>query len=70
MEVDPSLAAASLVAMVLMHPHLSRMTADAGMSTIDSQGAVIAYSKFWLDVLKPRIPRSSASISHAVSSIS
>ena len=70
MEVDPSLAAASLVAMVLTHPYLSRMTVDDGRSPIDSQGAVIAYSKFWLDVLKPRIPLSSASISQAVASIS
>ena len=70
MEVDPSLAAASLLAMVLMHPHLSRMTTDDGRSPIDSQGAVIAYSKFWLDVLKPRIPRPSSSISQVVPSIS
>ena len=64
MEVDPSLAAASLVAMVLMHPHLSKMTTEDGRSPIDSQGAAIAYSKFWLDVLKPRIPESMASISN------
>jgi AcrR family transcriptional regulator len=69
MEVDPSLAAASLVAMALMHPHLSRMTTEDRPSPIDSQVAVTAYSKFWLDVLKPR-PGPPSPIPQVVATIS
>ncbi len=70
MEVDPSLAAASLVAMVLMHSHLSKMTAEDNQSPLDSEGAVIAYSKFWLEVLKPRPPRTSGQITQTIAQIS
>jgi AcrR family transcriptional regulator len=57
--LDPTLLAASLMAMVLVHPQLSRIL-DSNSSTVkDSRGAVHAYSKFWLDVLGPRLSASS-----------
>ena len=56
MEVDPTLLAASLMAMVLIHPQLSKLTDGNKPSLIDNRDAVHAYSKFWLDVLSPRLP--------------
>lgn len=61
MEVDPTLLAASLMAMVLIHPQLSKLT-DGSPSPADSRDAVHAYSKFWLDVLSPRLPASARPI--------
>jgi AcrR family transcriptional regulator len=60
-EVDPTLLAASLMAMVLIHPQLSKLSEGGGPSFADRRDAVHAYSKFWLDVLSPRLPASSAS---------
>lgn len=68
-EVDPSLATSSLVAMVLMHPHLSRMTSDNNQPPIDSQDAVIAYSRFWLNILRPRLQHRSTSMSPTIAQI-
>jgi AcrR family transcriptional regulator len=56
LDVDPSLLAASLMAMVLMHPQLSKLTSANSPPPLDSRCAVTAYSKFWLDMLSPRIP--------------
>lgn len=61
-KVDPTLLATSLMAMVLIHPQLSKLTDVKSSSLADSRDAVHAYSKFWLDVLSPRLPASSASI--------
>ena len=58
MEVDPTLLAASLMAMVLIHPHISKLTDGKRLLAADSRDAVHAYSKFWLDVLSPRLPAS------------
>jgi AcrR family transcriptional regulator len=58
LEVDPSLLAASLMAMVLMHPQFMRLTGGDREPAIDVQGAANAYSKFWLDVLTPKISAS------------
>jgi AcrR family transcriptional regulator len=64
-DVDPSLAAASLLGMVLIHPHISKMMTFRSESPADSECTAVAYGKFWLDVLTPRpVPRS-APISHA-----
>jgi AcrR family transcriptional regulator len=52
--VDPSLLAASLMAMVLIHPQLARFIAANSEQPSASRGDVNAYSKFWLDVLTPR----------------
>lgn len=61
-EVDPTLLAASLLAMVLIHPSLTRLV-DAGNSTgLDSRETINAYSRFWLNVLSPRLTVSSTSI--------
>ncbi len=60
LEVDPSLLAASFIAMVVMHPQLSRLAGENSQSPIDSRTAVIAYTKFWLDLLNPRFPSSSS----------
>ena len=59
MEVDPILLAVSLMAMVLMDPHLSNLTLGNGSSRAHGRDAIRAYSKFWLDVLSPRLPGSS-----------
>lgn len=59
LEVDPSLLAGSFLAMVLIHPQVFKLTADRTQSPIDSRGAVLAYSRFWLDLLHPRFPSSS-----------
>ena len=57
-EVDPTLLAASLMAMVLIHPQLSKLTERDGSSLTDRRDAVHVYSKFWLDVLSPKRPAS------------
>src|SRR5450631_2788082 len=48
LEVDPSLLAASLMAMVLMHPQLSKLMSANSQPPLDSRGTATAYSKFWL----------------------
>jgi AcrR family transcriptional regulator len=58
LEVDPSLLAASLMAMVLMHPQFAKLTAGNSKPTIDTRGTANAYSKFWLNMLIPRPPAS------------
>lgn len=58
LEVDPSLLAASLMAMVLMHPQFARITTGEREPAIDIRGTASAYSKFWLNILAPRIPAS------------
>lgn len=58
LEVDPSLLAVSLMAMVLMHPQFANLTAGGCKPTIDIRGAANAYSKFWLNILTPRAPAS------------
>jgi AcrR family transcriptional regulator len=58
LEVDPALLAASLMAMVLMHPQFMRLIGGDREPAIDVQGAANAYSKFWLNVLTPKISAS------------
>jgi hypothetical protein len=43
---------------VLMHPQFMRLTGGDREPAIDVQGAANAYSKFWLDVLTPKISAS------------
>ena len=62
MEVDPALLVASLMAMVVMHPQIARLNDESGSFHSNSRDAVRAYSKFWLDVLSPRLPASSKPI--------
>ena len=54
-EVDPTLLAASLMSMVLIHPQLARLLDTDPGGAADSRTTVNAYSKFWLDVLSPRL---------------
>ena len=56
--VDPSLLVASLMAMVLMHPQFAKLTTSSHEPATDIRGAASAYSKFWLNILTPRIPAS------------
>ena len=56
LEVDPTLLAASLMAMVLIHPHFAKITGGTLKPTTDTQKAANAYSKFWLDILIPKSP--------------
>ena len=62
LEVDPSLLTASLMAMVLMYPQFSKLTAGNSQPPLDRRDTVIAYSKFWLDMLSPRRQPSSRPI--------
>jgi len=62
MEVDPALLVASLMAMVLMHPQIAKLNEGSGSLNPDRRSEVRAYSKFWLDVLSPRLPASSKPI--------
>jgi AcrR family transcriptional regulator len=55
MDVDPTILASSLMAMVLIHPQILKLTDVNGKSLTDRGDAVHAYSKFWLDVLSPRL---------------
>lgn len=56
LEVDPALLVASLKAMVVMHLQIATLNSQSGSLHLDSCDAVRAYSKFWLDVLSPRLP--------------
>jgi AcrR family transcriptional regulator len=66
MNVDPTLLASSLMAMVLVHPHLSKMTDGINPSRADSRDTVRAYSKFWVDMLSPRLPDSLSPLAETV----
>lgn len=66
LEVDPLLLTLSLMAMVLMHSQLSKLTDGSNSSQTSNQNAVRECSKFWLDVLSPRLPSSSASVARRV----
>jgi AcrR family transcriptional regulator len=57
--VDPSLVAASAMAILLIQPQISKFTNGEGSSQAASGDAVRAFSKFWLDVLSPRLLASS-----------
>jgi AcrR family transcriptional regulator len=61
-EVDPTLLASSLMAMVLIHPQLARLVDVSKPASSNSQETINAYSKFWLDVLSPRLPVSTMPI--------
>jgi AcrR family transcriptional regulator len=54
LEVDPSLLIASLTAMAFVHPQFARFT-EGHHVPADTQGTVKAYSKFWFDMLAPRV---------------
>jgi len=54
-EVDPTLLAASLLAVVLIHPSLSRLVAVGNSTGLNTRETISAYSKFWLNVLSPRL---------------
>lgn len=64
-EVDPTLLAASLMSMVLIHPQLTRLVDSTTTTVLDNRANVNAYSKFWLDVLSPRLPSSAPLIVRA-----
>ena len=63
LEVDPSLLAASLMSMALMHPHLSMLISEGCRRPTDRRSTLVAYSKFWLDMLSPRPSSSSSQLS-------
>jgi len=54
--VDPSILAASLIAIVSLHPQLSNLKVGSSLSSVDFPTGVQAYSKFWLDLLSPTTP--------------
>ncbi len=62
LDVNPSLLAASLMAMALMHPHLSTLSSEDSQLPTGRRNAQVAYSKFWLDMLSPRPSSSSRPI--------
>jgi AcrR family transcriptional regulator len=53
---EPTMVTASLITVVMMYPTLSRLIDGENPSYSDSREAARAYTKFWLDVLAPRIP--------------
>ncbi len=53
--LDPTMVTAALTTMVLVHPWLSRLIDDAQQPYSDDRDAGRAYSRFWLDVLSPRM---------------
>ncbi len=59
LKVDPSLVAASAMAILLIQPQISKFTDGGGFSQAAGGDAVRAFSKFWVDVLSPRLLASS-----------
>ncbi len=53
--LDPTMVTAALTMMVLVHPWLSRLIDGAQQPCSDNRDAGRAYSRFWLDVLSPRM---------------
>lgn len=53
--LDPTMVTAAMTTMVLVHPWLSRLIDNGNLSRTDSRDACRAYSRFWLEVLTPRI---------------
>ncbi len=54
-EFDPTMVTSAMLTMVLMHPGLSRLIDGDHPTYSDSREAARAYTKFWLDVLAPRL---------------
>lgn len=52
--LDPTMIAASLTTMVLVHPWLSRLIDGGKASYANSRDVGAAYSRFWLEILSPR----------------
>jgi AcrR family transcriptional regulator len=50
-EVDPTLLTASLIAMVLIHPQILKLTDGNSSSIPERRDSAQVYSKFWLNVL-------------------
>lgn len=55
LRVDPAMATACLLSMVLLLPQISRLTDGKCPSPQNGAEALNAYSNFWLQVLTPRI---------------
>jgi AcrR family transcriptional regulator len=69
--VDSTLLASSLMAMVLIHPHVAKLANSTLPTPSDSwDGVVNAYSKFWLGLLAPQMPTSQSAVSHALGQVS
>lgn len=51
--MDPSVATIALSTTVLAHQYLHKMFGQTGIPYSNSKEAVSAYSKFWLDLLRP-----------------
>jgi hypothetical protein len=64
--LDPTMVTAAMTTMVLVHPWLSRLIGDGKLSYSDNRDAGRAYSRFWLEVLSPRVPVSLQPISQGV----
>ena len=54
-DFDPTMVTAALMTMVLMQPGLSRLIDGENCSYSDGRDATRAYTKFWLDVLTPKM---------------
>jgi AcrR family transcriptional regulator len=61
-EVDPTMLAVSLMATALLHPQFSKLSNANSPFQLEERNVIHAYSKFWLNVLSPRLPVSSQPI--------
>ncbi len=57
--LDPRMITSALAMTVMVHPELSRLISGTPPPHSDNRDAVRAYTKFWLDVLRPIAPRES-----------
>jgi AcrR family transcriptional regulator len=57
-EVDPTMLAVSLMATALLHPQFSKLSNPNSTFQLEERNLIHAYSKFWLNVLSPRLPAS------------
>jgi len=54
-DFDPTMVTAAMMTMVLMQPGLTKLIEGENPTYSDGRDAARAYTKFWLDVLAPRL---------------
>ena len=67
--LDPTMVTAALTTMVLVHPWLSRLLEDGHQSYADNRDAGRAYTRFWMDVLSPRMAAYKKPLSQATEDV-
>jgi AcrR family transcriptional regulator len=67
--LDPTMVTAALTTMVLVHPWLSRLLEDDQQSYADNRDAGRAYTRFWMDVLSPRMAAYKKPLSQATEGV-